>query len=178
MPRIRVITAPEKITHSASDELKTEFVDHPKVFLSGGITDCPDWQSELIRLIQNNVSYDLPDKPALGIYLLNPRRAVFQMGNVLYAKQQIQWEHEMLRRADIISFWFSRGSVNPIALFALGAHLLRNIVVGVDPDYPRRFDVFEQLALAVPDLIVQQRLEDMAEQILYKSTLFKYPNVI
>jgi hypothetical protein len=63
---------------------------------------------------------------------------------------QITWEYTRLNMADIIAFWFPQESICPITLFELGAHLSGNkkILVGIHPNYPRRFDVETQVILA------------------------------
>jgi len=120
-----------------------EQAKYPSIFLAGGITNCPDWQSEVCR----ELSWQ-------ELTLFNPRRKSFPIHDETAAQMQIEWEYERLRGADILLFWFSRGSVNPIVMFEYGSALERheNIVVGVDPGYPRRQDVYIQTALRRPKL--------------------------
>jgi len=116
----------------------------PSLFLAGGISGCPDWQADAVDLLR--------DTP--GLTVLNPRRAVF---DETAAAEQITWEYEHLRRADVVLFWFAAGgSVQPITLYELGVHVTRGttLVVGADPGYPRRLDVEVQLGLARPGLPV------------------------
>jgi hypothetical protein len=77
------------------------------------------------------------------------------------ASEQIEWEHDHLKLADMILFWFSEGSVCPITLFEYGrwgrlgqtTHSAmsyidkRKIFVGCHPNYIRKFDVEMQTAL-------------------------------
>lgn len=124
--------------------------------------------------------------------LLNPRRADFPMGDPDAGKAQIKWEFDRLwEDTDIFTMWFSNGSVGPICLLELGAHLSRHktlvdsgsrppyasMVIGGDEDYSRRFDVEQQsehfLGCSVP---FHTHLETHAELIqtavrLYNSTL-------
>ena len=123
----------------------------PALFLAGGITNCPDWQSEAAAMLR--------DTP--GLTVLDPRRAVYDPEVPNAAAEQITWEHTHLWRADVVLFWFaSGGSVQPIALYELGVHATRGIplAVGADPAYPRRLDVEVQLGLARPGLTVHSTL--------------------
>src|SRR4051794_36586929 len=101
----------------------------PAVFLGGGISGCPDWQSEVATLLA-----DLP------LVLLNPRRPDFPMGDPAAAPKQIEWEYRHLRKADAILFWFPCETLCPIALYELGAWSVyqdhrgqRSLFVGVHP---------------------------------------------
>lgn len=130
-------------------------LESPFVFMAGGITNCPDWQAELKRILMNK------DRGLEGV-LLNPRRKNFPMADPTAAAEQIKWEFDGLNAADIILFWFSRGSDNPIVMFEYGTHLYRYvyedslpaIVVGCDPFYSRAKDVVIQTGLRSPNLPV------------------------
>src|SRR3954464_2254024 len=82
----------------------------PSVFLAGGITDCPDWQTEMVELLADT-----------ELNVLNPRRANFPIKDPGAAEAQISWEHRYLRRAGMISFWFPKETLCPIVLYELGA---------------------------------------------------------
>ncbi len=140
----------------------------PKLFLAGGITGCPDWQTELRELLINE-----------DITVFNPRRKSFDVKDADAARLQIEWEHRHLHGANAISFWFPCETLNPITLFELGAWShWRNIAwnantkmsegafkplfVGVHPDYARRADVEIQISLQRPDVTVVDNLEDLA----------------
>jgi hypothetical protein len=122
------------------------YIDSSKVsvFLAGGITDCPNWQSTVIEELKDT-----------DLLIYNPRRDNFPREDPSEARNQVQWEYIHLTKiVDIISFWFSKGSSpQPIALYELGRYatiLADNgkkdrLVVGVDPDYSRREDVLYQL---------------------------------
>lgn len=123
---------------------------YPSVFLAGGITNCPEWQNELIAMLDD----------AMEITIYNPRRENFPIDDPNAAPIQIKWEYERLRSADLWVFWFSRGSVNPIVMFEYGSALERiesegtnkHMIVGVDIAYPRIFDVHQQTMLRNPAL--------------------------
>lgn len=129
------------------------------LFLAGGITNCPDWQEVLVQLLR---------KAPLVIF--NPRRKDFPIHDPNASLAQIKWEHEHMRKVSLISFWFSRGSLNPIVLFELGrwSHqtLKKKIFVGVDPEYKRRLDVEIQLKLEKPEVEIVYSLTDLTTQIL------------
>ena len=135
------------------------------LFLAGGITNCPDWQQEMRELLKD-----------LDIVIFNPRRKDFPIGDPDAAFDQIKWEFEFLNRADMILFWFSRGSLNPIVLFEYGKWLMntRNktnykpIFVGIDLEYERKQDV--ELQTRFENIYICNRirysLEDLANQII------------
>ena len=130
--------------------------DKRSVFLAGGITGCPDWQSKLINLLRNE-----------DIVIFNPRRKNFPIHDPTAAEEQIRWEYKYLRRANAVAFWFPKESVCPIALYELGALSMTNkpLFVGVHPDYPRRRDVEIQIKLARPDIKIVYKLSSLANQI-------------
>jgi hypothetical protein len=131
----------------------------PAVFLAGGITGCPDWQSMAAKRL-------LPHAD-----ILNPRRREYvfspEAEDAEFARQ-VEWEYTHLRRADVVMFWFAAGAVQPIALFELGAFAgsAKPIVVGADPAYPRRTDVRLQLGHARPGLTVHSSLESTIDAVL------------
>lgn len=122
------------------------------LFLAGGITGTDDWQAR--------VGQELTD---LDIMVANPRRAEGLSKTGSGASEQIAWEHAMLMRATTVLFWFAPIQLQPIALFELGAmsHLGKNIIVGADPEYPRRFDVVEQMSNIRPNLPIHESLDDL-----------------
>jgi hypothetical protein len=126
------------------------------LFLAGGISGCPDWQRTIVAL--------LADTP---LVLLNPRRASFPIDDPSAADMQIAWEHEHLRRAGAILFWFPCETLNPIVLYELGAWSMteKPLFVGVHPRYQRRQDVEIQTRLARPDVPVVLSLEELASAV-------------
>ena len=87
-----VIEAPKEV-------YSVESAHNIKLFLAGGITNCPDWQSNLVIFLR---THTLPDD--LTVY--NPRQANFPIGDPDASYEQILWEYERLHNASIISFWF------------------------------------------------------------------------
>jgi hypothetical protein len=129
------------------------------LFLAGGITNCPDWQAEIARRLEDR-----------DITIHDPRRRKFPKGRAAERKQ-IQWEYERLRSADLVSFWFPSESLDPITLFELGSALERNakLVIGVHPGYQREFDVKTQVSLKLPRQKICRSLGALTQEI--KKTL-------
>lgn len=125
----------------------------PSVFLAGGITDCPDWQSEATT-----------DLARLDVAVINPRRQDFPIGDPSAAEQQIRWEFYALSAASLILFWFpdSGSTTQPIALYELGRYpaLGRRFVVGRDPRYVRRQDIDIQIGLAFRNMRIYETLTE------------------
>lgn len=140
-----IVTAPANLPVTGSKRA---------LFLAGGITGCPDWQSEIIPLIDSDYAT-----------LLNPRRADFPIGDPTAAEKQITWEHEALRFADGILFWFPCETICPIVLYELGAWSMtqKPIFVGVHPDYLRKQDVVIQTRLARPEVQVHESFGGLAD---------------
>ena len=142
---MRYVEAPERLRRRRPG-------DGPVVFLAGGITDCPDWQAEARKLLDDT-----------DLVVCNPRRPKFDVTDPNAARDQIAWEVEHLRAADLILFWFpASGAVaQPIALFELGMALgqRRELAVGTDPNYCRRYDVTQQCRHVAPGLTVHARLD-------------------
>jgi Nucleoside 2-deoxyribosyltransferase like len=122
------------------------------VFLAGGISNCPDWQAQLLERLRDT-----------DWLILNPRREDFDLTDPTVAAAQIEWEHRHLRLADAILFWFPPETLCPITLYELGAWSMTSkpLFVGVDPRYARRFDVITQTRLVRPDLTVTDSLEGL-----------------
>jgi hypothetical protein len=126
------------------------------VFLAGTITGAKlDWQKQITESLKE-----------FDIIVFNPRREK-KPEDEAGIRDQITWEFENLRRADLISFWFSNETVGPICLYELGAHLMTNkpIVIGMHPDYPRRFDVEVQSGLIRPGVPIVYSLEALSDKI-------------
>lgn len=128
----------------------------PSLFLGGGITDCPDWQQEMVSLLR-----DLP------LALLNPRRPHFPIGDPGAAVQQIEWEFRHLRKATAVLFWFPCETLCPIALYELGAWSMTDkpLFVGTHPAYGRRVDVEVQTRLTRPGVAVRADLKRLADDV-------------
>ena len=135
----------------------------PSVFLAGTITGSSDWQTEICQKIKD-----------LNITVFNPRRKNFPIHDPKAAEAQITWEYNYLRKVTFISFWFAKETIGPIVLFELGAHSMttKPLVVGVDPEYPRRQDVEIQMKLIRPELKIVYSLDDVATQIQYQTNYY------
>jgi hypothetical protein len=130
--------------------------DKKSLFLAGGIMGCRIWQKDLVDKLKD-----------LDIVVYNPRRAAFDIKDPSVTVEQIAWEHEHLRKADMISFWFSSETVQPITLYELGSWSMTNkpLAIGVDPRYQRRSDVITQTALVRPLIKIVSNLDDLTDQI-------------
>ena len=130
------------------------------MFLAGGISGCQPWQDEMKDLIAQKCP---------GLIPVNPRRANFDVSRKDIHHEQIKWEFDFLRRADVIIFWFPKETLCPITLFELGTWSVlckthgSQIFVGCDPEYMRRDDVHTQLSLLNDcDYPVENSLENLA----------------
>lgn len=134
-----------------------EYTGNNAIFIGGGISNCPDWQTELIDKLKG-----------LDIDFLNPRRLDFDITNSCISGEQIKWEHNYLRKANEILFWFCKETLCPITLYELGSWSMTNkkIFVGVEPGYKRLFDVELQTNLVRPDIEIVYSLGSLANQIL------------
>lgn len=119
----------------------------PTVFLGGGITGCPPWQSVAVTLL-----------PA-GVVAFNPRQQNWRIDDPSASAAQIAWEVRRLR-ARVVLFWFCAETIQPITWYELGktAASRRPLAVGCDPAYPRRLDVVLQLRHARPEVVVRDSL--------------------
>ncbi len=137
----------------APSEIHDEDLNWSILFLAGGITGCPDWQSVALQELTNSGE----------LILVNPRRLDFPIHDPSAAEAQILWEHRMLRKADAILFWFPCETLCPIVLYELGAWSMtqKPLFVGCHPEYKRRQDVEIQTRLVRPEVKVHDRLEDV-----------------
>ena len=146
---MKIITAPEEYSLQ-SDEIGC--------FLAGGITDCPNWQ---VEVISNFKKYDQKFSNELnGLVLFNPRRENFPISDPNAAQEQIEWEFKWLQRMDLFSMFFTAGrSDQPICMYELGRNICRmmqrfpndyqnQILISCDPNYRRSQDVKIQVELA------------------------------
>jgi hypothetical protein len=150
---IKVMEAPNK-----------DKVDGFKVFIAGGITNCPDWQSFIIEKLKTH-DKDIKE----NIILFNPRRKNFPIHDPNAANEQIKWEYDRLKESDMIIFWFSKGSLNPIVLYELGRWGNSSdipIIIGIDDGYERKQDVEIQTKLSRPDVDIVYNLDDMTNYMI------------
>lgn len=160
---MKYVEAPDQ----AVDDMNLE---EPLVFMAGGITDCPDWQQEMVQMFRAK---------GTSVVLMNPRRANFPIKDPTAAETQIRWEHLHLKKAHAIMFWFPKETLCPIVLYELGAWSRmgwKPIFVGMDPQYKRRQDVEIQTKLARPNVQIHYSLKDLATAVLawdYKAAYTK-----
>ena len=119
------------------------------VFLGGGITNCKNWQDEVIK--------ELMDE---NITIYNPRRKYFDVTDDGITYEQIEWEFFYLEEMNIFSMYFCNSeSVQPICMYELGRNIIRmqnrfpsdwekRIVISVEDGYKRKEDVLIQTELA------------------------------
>ena len=124
------------------------------IFLAGGISNCVDWQKEVIdglKAREEEFKYDW--------YILNPRCDSF---DGLTAAGQVKWEYEYLNTADIFSMFFAGGeSVQPICMYELGRYVevfrkkyinwTERLVITCDEGYIRADDVVLQMHCVAND---------------------------
>lgn len=147
-------------------EVYTPFQGDTKIFAGGGITGCPNWQNYLVNKIHTfSVKSD-------SLRIFNPRRNDFNILDTDETKKQILWEHNHLELSDAIIFWFPKDTLCPITLFELGKYAKsdKHLFVGCDPEYARRVDVIEQLALIRPGIVVANNLDSIIHEIMYYTT--------
>ena len=151
---MKVITAPEQLDSN----------NYISVFLAGGITDCPNWQNEVIEYLRY---YEINNKLDLIVY--NPRRKFFDI-NKDDPEEQIKWEYNAINKADIFSMYFCNSeSDQPICMYELGMRLgkivenphgflsllngTHNTIISIEDGYKRTNDVIIQTRLACADTI-------------------------
>ena len=137
--RVRVITAPNKFNMLTDNSIT--------VFLAGGITNCNEWQVDVINEIFD--FWEDNDQDFIPITLLNPRRTNFDVNDPNAEYEQISWEHRMLSKCDIISFFFDNSdSLQPITLYELGRwSIIKPTVISIVNGYKRQKDVLIQKGL-------------------------------
>ena len=145
---MKIITAPEIYNDNNSI----------KCFLAGGITNCPNWQEEVIKNIEEYALDIKIDLKYLNIY--NPRRNNFPISNPKAAEEQIKWEFNYLEKCDIFSIYFCNApSDQPICMYELGRNISEKmseymatwnhrIIISIEKGYKREQDVIIQTKLA------------------------------
>jgi len=113
------------------------------IFVAGGISDCPNWQDDMVALIDSE-RYDV----------VNPRREGGFDRTGETAKEQIAWEYQALSHIENCIFWFPKETLCPITLFELGKMLEKaykdpaiKLAIGWHPEYARAFDLGVQIGL-------------------------------
>lgn len=153
----------EVITCPQTDDRQDD--DLPRIFMAGGISGCPPWQDAFLETVAK--------VPAV---FYNPRRPDFNSTDLSMTKEQIKWEVEHLDKADAMIFWFPCETLCPITLFELGKYAQKGktLFVGCHPDYARKLDVEEQLALMRIDIVVRNNIamviQDMTNWIARRAS--------
>lgn len=149
------------------------------LFLAGGISNCKEWQKEVIK--------ELSKMDTNNLVVLNPRRSDFDITNPNLGKEQIEWEFNALNNMDIFSMYFDNSdSVQPICFYELGRHIERmqhrfvrdyrnRIIVNVVEGFSRSADVIIQTRLALGDKDYVRTIHSPKEhaELIYS----KYNNV-
>ena len=173
---MKVIVAPNEIP-----------CDNFKVYLAGGITNCHNWQKDVIEYIRKQ---DVDNKLE-KLTLCNPRRDNFDI-----AKDdpfdQIIWEQDAINyKTNIFSMYFCNSeSDQPICMYELGVRIARitdgfysrdNLIISIENGYKRTNDVVIQTKLELPDFIINMNAtpESHAKLILdkYYKILEDDPNI-
>ncbi len=141
---MKVITAVEDYTPKKGDIT---------VFLAGGISDCANWQKQVINYLEK-------EKDTEHLIVFNPRRENFPIHDPNASQEQIEWEFHKLELADIFSMYFceSEKSNQPICLYELGRNIpsmiaqhndwYDRLLITCEKGYSRKADVVIQTNLA------------------------------
>jgi Nucleoside 2-deoxyribosyltransferase like len=153
------VESPNKL-HKKLDE----FCIRHSLFLAGGVSNCSDWQKEVVSRISD-----------LDVIVFNPRRISFDTTNSEVEKEQILWEFEMLHKASYISFYFCEETVCPITLYELGTWSRSNkeLIIAMDENYSRRRDVEIQISLIRPELKIFYGLNELIKEIRSHFKVYK-----
>ena len=157
---MKVITAIEKFT---------ERIDKNDVccFLAGGITNCAEWQDEVLDLLKDEDDH---------LIVFNPRRKNFPIDDPTASFYQIKWEFNHLSNCDIFSMYFdgTEQSDQPICFYELGKYLTEmkylytsnwedRIVISCNSNFKRSADVTIQTMLASKGKIKINNSDDFNE---------------
>lgn len=106
---MNLFTAPDRVIYTGP-------VEEPKIFLAGSI------EQGKAALWQRDTLVELQDLP---VTVFNPRREVWDdqmvqdISNPVF-KEQVDWELDMLEKADIVFMYFQSETLSPITLLELG----------------------------------------------------------
>ena len=121
-----------------------------KVFLAGCANT--DWRNDFVKKFDN-----------YRVTFLDPKRDDWDLMNDNDTVNQITWEYNYLKEADVICYGFNGGSVCPITLLEYGMWGLTSkkpIMVYASDDYEKRRDIIFQTMLARPEIPVLRTFED------------------
>lgn len=112
----------------------------PSIFLAGSIEmgKAVDWQTELTQSLSHKT-----------VTILNPRRDdwdsswVQEMSNPKF-REQVEWELDALRKANLVVFYFDPKTMSPISLLELGlmaAEPMKQVIVCCPKGFWRKGNV-------------------------------------
>jgi hypothetical protein len=143
-----------------------------RLFLAGGISNCPDWQKEMSDKLWKKIG---------EVAVFNPRRVGDLAKDTEDAKTQIEWENWHLHKSNRILFWFPEETLCPITLFELGkwsaywmfhmGYLRHHMFIGVHPNYQRRFDVETQIGMMDKYMKIHYSLDDLFDDVVQELQL-------
>jgi hypothetical protein len=160
-------------------EIKAQSKENPRdvttLFLAGGISNCPNWQADVVKALANT-----------EYIILNPRQDRWIGSQALDTKiayqeelKQVTWEYKRITKAYSVLFWFPKDTVCPITLFELGSRLegQQNLFIGCDPDYEKRRNIWCQLEqrpravkksadLHEREITLQLSLDDLIQEVI------------
>ncbi len=133
----------------------------PSIFLAGGIDQAPNWQAEAIKLIY--------EKSKIVLNVFNPRRSErFTTEDYNGHWEQVTWEFEHLRKANVIIFWFPENAPCTTSLFELGYWLGRcpeKVVMGINPQHYKERSIKTQIELLSKELFPPLQLTEVYDSL-------------
>lgn len=135
---MKVITAPEYYVPTREEIT---------VFLAGGITNCENWQKEVIDYLKS-----LPEEKTDKLVIYNPRRDKWpKNSDTEEIRRQINWEADYIRSAIIFTMYFTNTekSDQPICFYELGkyANNRLNDIISYQEGFKRALDVEFQMSI-------------------------------
>lgn len=144
-----------------SPDLVNEKSGNKKIFLAGGISNCPDWQDYVANELKKKLK---------NVDIINPRRKIWddERKDSSVSLDQIVWEKNYIDSADYILFYFPKDTLCPITLFELGAALYtkRIVSIGIEPGYQREFDIRTQVGLVDESINITNSLDEMIKNTI------------
>jgi len=150
---------------------------YTSIFLAGGITNCKDWQKEVIKELEfENIS------------IFNPRQKNFDITDKNASFKQISWEFERLEQMDIFSMYFCNSeSDQPICMYELGRNILKmqnrfpndwekRIIISVENEYKRKQDVIIQTQLCASKIFIETDANPIKHAFYIKNIIRKLKN--
>jgi len=135
---MKVITAPEYYVPTREEIT---------VFLAGGITNCENWQKEVINYLMS-----LPEEKTDKLVIFNPRRDKWpKSSDTEEIRRQINWEADYIRSADVFSMYFTNTekSDQPICFYELGRYsgvFGKKDIISYQEGFKRALDVEFQMS--------------------------------